>query len=123
MNARHSIEAQARARMPQLWRQAAVDVAHWNWNVGGPVGWARSIVRLGLLGSIAKETGPTERVKVATAARTATDCEDRCLRLGFAVKRKFPAARVSLDWVGNPPWHVRLLVDGQVVETMPEAVL
>lgn len=119
MNARHHIEAQAAARWREFERQAALDVAAWSFIGGTAVAYGRQVVALGLLGSVAAETGPVERVKAGREAQSGTDCEDRCLRLAAAIRRRFPTAKVSLDWVGQPPWHVRLLVNGQVVETIP----
>lgn len=122
MDPQTSILQQAARRRSELVQQGRLDSRAWldlvplRWP---PAQWAVQVVRAGLLGMVAEERTDEEEVRTGSRARGGSDCEDRVLRLMHAVLAIWPGVKVELEFVGNPPWHVRLLVDGYVVETMP----
>lgn len=121
---RAQIEGQIRERMREIDEQGRRDAIRW---LGVPganaIQWAQNVVRLGHLGTVGEETGNGEVVRIGGEALTQTDCEDRVVRLIAATCHRWPGAKCSIEWVGNPPWHVRAMINGRSVETMPNWAL
>lgn len=69
--------------------------------------------------SYEREHGPDEEVRLDGVGG---DCEDLVIALGALVRSVFPDAEVGLEYCGEKPSHVRLVVDGVSIEAVPALV-